>query len=283
MKTKLDKYFGNGSIYLLMMIIAGLMAFPFLWIISSSLKDALEIRQFPPSVFPKLIRWENYTRVLTDSVFWGYSRNTLILIIGNTLGTVISSSLVAYPLARMDFKGKNFIFALIIATMMVPTITLIIPQYLMFSKFGWLDSLLPMIIPAFFAYPYNVFLFRQFFRGIPKSLDEAAYIDGCNRFQVYVKILVPLSKSIFITIAVLSSIFWWNELLQPLIYVNSDTWKTLTIGTLTRYRYFNGNLNIVSWNILMSVSTILIIPPMLLYLFASRYLVEGIKTSGTKG
>ena len=283
MKTKLDKYLGTGSIYILMMIIAGLMAFPFLWIISSSLKDALEIRQFPPSVFPKLIHWENYTRVLSDTVFWGYSRNTLILIIGNTLGTVISSSLVAYPLARMDFKGKNIIFALIIATMMVPTITLIIPQYLMFSKFGWLDSLLPMIIPAFFAYPYNVFLFRQFFRGIPKSLDEAAYIDGCNRFQVYVKILVPLSKSIFITIAVLSSIFWWNELLQPLIYVNSDTWKTLTIGTLTRYRYFNGNLNIVSWNILMSVSTILIIPPMLLYLFASRYLVEGIKTSGTKG
>jgi multiple sugar transport system permease protein len=281
MKTK--KIQLNSSIqYLLMIVVALIMVFPFFWILSSSLKDALEIRQFPPSFLPKTFQWENYLRVLSDSVFWGYSRNTLILILGNTVGTLISSSLVAYPLARMEFKGKNFIFSLIIATMMVPTITLIIPQYLMFSKIGWLDTLLPMIVPACFAYPYNVFLFRQFFRGIPKSMDEAAAIDGCNKFQVYSKILIPLSKSVFVTIAVLSAVFWWNELLQPLIYVNSDTWKTLTIGTMTRYRYFNGNLNIVSWNILMAVSTILIIPPMLLYLLASKSLVEGIKTSGMK-
>lgn len=269
--------------YVIMSIIGVIMIFPILWIISSSLKTMLEISQFPPKLIPSVPQWSNYKVILSDPYLYVYLRNTLILIVGNTVGTVFSSALVAYPLARMDFKGKNLIFGIIIATMMVPTTTLIIPQYLLFSKFGWLDSLLPMIIPSFFAYPYNVFLFRQFFKTIPKSIDEAAYIDGCSKFTIFTKMLVPLSKPIFVTIGVLSSIFWWNELLQPLVYVNSDIVKPLTIGTMTRYRYFTGNAQLVSWDKLMVVTTLMIIPPMILYLLASKQLTEGIKTSGMKG
>ncbi len=268
--------------YFLMILVAVIMFFPFIWIFSSSLKSVLQINQYPPSIIPKDPKWENYTVILGDPVFWKFVRNTIILILGNTVGTILSSSFVAYPLARMNFRGKNFIFGLIIATMMVPAITLITPQYLMFSSFGWLDTLLPMIVPAFFAYPYNVFLFRQFFRSIPMSIDEAANIDGCNRLEVFVKILLPLSKSIVITIGVLSAVFWWNELLQPLIYVNNNEWKTLTIGMMTRYRYFGSSLNIVAWDLLMACATIMIIPPIILYLTGSKYLVEGIKTSGMK-
>lgn len=269
--------------YIVMILIALIMFFPFVWIFSGSLKDVFEISKFPPRIIPEVVHWENYTKVLKDPVMWGYLRNTLLLIVGNTLGTVISSSLVAYPLARLEFKGKNFIFTVIIATMMVPGITLIIPQYLMFNSFGWLDTLLPMIVPSFFGYPYNVFLFRQFFRSIPKSLDESAYIDGCGKLGTYFRILLPLSKPVFATIGVLSAVFWWNELSQPLIYINSDTWKPLTIGLMTRYKFFSGNVNIVSWNSLMAVSMLMIIPPVLLYVFGSKQLTEGIKTSGLKG
>lgn len=269
--------------YIIMSIIAVIMFFPIVWIISSSLKTMLEISQFPPKIFPKIPQWSNYQIILSDAHLYVYLKNTLILIIGNTVGTVFSSALVAYPLARMEFKGKNVVFGIIIATMMVPITTLIIPQYLLFSKLGWLDTLLPMIVPSFFAYPYNVFLFRQFFRTIPESIDEAAYIDGCSKFTIFTKMLVPLSKPIFVTIGVLSSIYWWNELLQPLVYINSDAVKTLTIGTLTRFKYFTGNAQLVTWDKLMVVTTLMIIPPMILYLCASTQLTEGIKTSGMKG
>jgi multiple sugar transport system permease protein len=283
MKSSTKKRNKKTFFYILMSIIAVLMFFPIIWIISSSLKTMLEISQFPPKIFPSHPQWENYKVILSDPYLYIYLRNTLILIVANTVGTVFSSALVAYPLARMDFKGKNLVFGIIIATMMVPTTTLIIPQYLLFSKFGWLDTLLPMIIPSFFAYPYNVFLFRQFFKTIPTSIDEAAYIDGCSKFTIFTKMLVPLSKPIFVTIGVLSSIFWWNELLQPLIYINSDIVKPLTIGTMTRYKFFTGNAQLVTWDKLMVVTTLMIIPPMILYLCASKQLTEGIKTSGTKG
>jgi multiple sugar transport system permease protein len=199
-----------------------------------------------------------------------------------TFGTLISSSLVAYPLARMNFWGKNVIFAIIVGTMMIPNIALIIPQYIMFGKIGWLDSLLPMIVPAFFAYPYNVFLFRQFFRSIPKELDEAATIDGCNKAGVFFNILVPISKPVFITIGMLSCVFWWNELTQPVFFINSDKWRTLTIALMTTFMYTSGNAFVINWPSIMAASTLMIIPPMVLYLFGSKFLVGGIKTSGLK-
>ena len=167
--------------------------------------------------------------------------------------------------------------------MLVPEISLIIPKYIMFGKIGWLDSLLPMIIPAFFAFPYNVFLFRQFLRSIPKELDEAAIIDGCSHIGLFFRVIAPLSKPIYVTIGILSSVYWWNELTQPVFYLNSDTWRTLTIALMTTFTYVRGDAFVVSWPTIMAASTLMIVPPMLLYLFGSKYLVEGIKTSGIKG
>ena len=198
--------------------------------------------------------------------------------IGNTVGTLISSAVVAYPLARMNFKGKNIIFGLILATMMVPAIATIIPQFILFRSFGWIDSFKPMIVPAFFAYPYNVFLFRQFFRGLPKDLDEAAVIDGCNRVQIFTKILVPLAKPAFITVGVLSSVFWWNEIFQPLIYINTESLKPLTIGVLSAFKVQFVN----QWHLQMAFSVLMMLPPIILFTFAQKYLVDGIKTSGLK-
>ncbi|HOA98931.1 carbohydrate ABC transporter permease [Candidatus Sordicultor fermentans] len=264
--------------YLVMVVVAIIMFFPILWIIASSFKPLIEFNSYPPSLFPSHLYFKNYTELFLQSKIFIYLRNTLILIIGNTLGTLLSSSIVAYPLARMEFKGRDLIFGIILATMMVPSFVTIIPQYLLFREFRWLDTFLPMIVPAFFAYPYNVFLFRQFYRTIPRELDEAAKIDGCNSWQIFWRIIVPLSRPIFITIGVLSSIFWWNEFFTPLIFIDSENLKPLSVGSYS----FSRTMFIVRWDLLMAMSTIMIVPPMILYLFTRRYIMEGIKTTGIK-
>ena len=265
--------------YLLLIVVAIIMIFPILWIVSSSLKSLIGISAYPPQLIPKEIHFENYVEAFTRGDIFVYLKNTLILIIGCTTGTLISSSIVAYPLARMNFAGKKIMFGLILATMMVPATATIIPQYIMFSKFRWLNSFLPIIVPAFFAFPYNVFLFRQFYRTIPISIDEAALIDGCNRWDIFIKMVVPLSRPTFITIGVLSSVFWWNELFIPLIYIDSDRLKPLTVGALTTFK----NLFIQRWDLQMAMCVVMILPPMILYLFTQKYISEGIKSTGMKG
>lgn len=269
-------------ITLVKIMVAVIMFSPIIWIISGGFKTLTEFTT-STNIIPKKPTLEAYSYIFNYSEFFKYFRNTVLLMLGTGIGTLISSSLVAYPLARMDFPGKNLIFALIIGTMMVPGIALIIPQYIMFGKIGWLDTLLPMIVPAFFAYPYNVFLFRQFFRSIPKELDEAAIVDGCSHGGIFFRVLAPLSKPTYATIAVLSSVYWWNELTQPVFYLNSDKWRTLTIALMTSFMYIKGNAFVINWPTIMAASTLMIIPPMLLYFFGSGYLVEGIKTSGLKG
>lgn len=270
------------SIFIFKCLIGFIMISPILWIFTGGFKSLTEFVTLP-YLLPQEFTLENYEYIFFHSNFFLYLRNTIILIIGTGVGTVISSALVAYPLARMDFPGKNLIFTIIIATMMIPGIALIIPQYIMFGKIGWLDSLLPMIVPAFFAFPYNVFLLRQFYRGIPYDLDEAAILDGCTDVGVFFKVIVPLSKPVFVTIIVLSSVFWWNELTQPVFFTNTEHWRTLTIALMTSFMYTSGNSFVINWPSIMAASTLMIIPPILLYLFGSRYLVEGIKSSGLKG
>lgn len=280
--AKAKKRAGRISILILKILVAFIMFSPIIWVFSGSFKTLTEFTT-SSNIIPKNFTWENFRYIFNNSNYFLYVRNTVLLMGGATLGTLISSSLVAYPLARMEFAGKNVIFAIIVGTMMIPNIALIIPQYIMFGKIGWLDSLLPMIIPACFAYPYNVFLFRQFFRSIPKELDESAYIDGCSKMGVFFKVLVPLSKPTFATIGVLSCVFWWNELTQPVFYINSDQWRTLTIALMTTFMYTSGNAFVINWPSIMAACTLMIIPPMILYLCGSRFLVEGIKTSGLKG
>lgn len=280
--VKTKKTVTRAFIMLLKILIAFIMFSPIIWVFSGSFKELTEFTT-SPSIIPKSATLENFKYIFFNSNYLLYIRNTVLLMVGTTAGTLLSSSFVAYPLARMEFPGKNVIFAIIVGTMMIPNIALIIPQYIMFGKIGWLDSLLPMMVPAFFAYPYNVFLFRQFFRSIPRELDESATIDGCTRVGVFFKVLVPLSKPTFATIGVLSCVFWWNELTQPVFFINSDKWRTLTIALMTTFMYTSGNAFVINWPSIMAASTLMIIPPMILYLFGSKFLVEGIKTSGLKG
>ncbi|TPF93986.1 carbohydrate ABC transporter permease [Bifidobacterium sp. UTBIF-78] len=267
--------------YVVMIIVALFMFFPIYWIFCNSLKTLTGISSWPPQLFPSDPQWSNYAEVLSNPSTLLYLRNTLILCVFNTLGTLLSSSIVAYPLARMHFKGRGVVFGIIIATMMVPTATLVIPQYLLFRAFGMLDSFWPLILPSFFAQPYNVFLFRQFFVSIPDSIDEAAMLDGCNRWQAFWKVIVPLGKPIFITVGIMSASFWWNELFTPLVFIDSDELKPLTVGALTSFQLAGGG-NQTNWPLQMAFSMLMIIPPAILYIFCSKYITEGIKTSGMK-
>lgn len=280
--AKTKRLWKNVIMYVVKILVALIMFLLIIWIITGGFKTLTEFTT-SSNIIPKKVTFENFIYIFKNSNIWLYTRNTVLLMVGTTAGTLISSSLVAYPLARMEFRGKNLIFSIIIATMMIPNIALIIPQYIMFGKLGWLDSLFPMIIPAFFAYPYNVFLFRQYFRSIPKELDESATIDGCNKMQIFFKVLAPLSKPTYATIAVLSCVFWWNELTQPVFYINSDQWRTLTIALMTSYMYTSGNAFVINWPSIMAAATLMIVPPMVLYFCGNQFLVGGIKTSGLKG
>jgi multiple sugar transport system permease protein len=267
--------------YALLIAVALFMLFPIYWIVISSLKTLPGISESPPTFFPTDPQWQNYLTVFEKTNVLAYLRNSLILVIANTVGTLISSALVAYPLARMRFRGGPAIFVLILATMMVPAVTTIIPQYLLFRQFGMLDTLLPLILPSFFAAPYNVFLFRQFFKTIPTSIDEAAKIDGCNNFQVFTRMIVPLAKPVFITVGVLSAISWWNELFLPLIFIDSDDLKTITIGSVQAF-IRAGGVGLRDWNLQMAFSVLMVIPPMVIYMVANKYISQGIKTTGAK-
>lgn len=267
--------------YMILIAVAIVMLLPVFWIASNSLKTLVGMSEYPPRLIPSNPKFENYITVMKSKNGLLYFRNTLILIIGNTLGTLISSAIVAYPLARINFKGRNVIFGLILATMMVPAAVTIIPQFILFKHLKWLNSFLPLIVPSFFAYPYNIFLFRQFFKTIPKSVEEAAFIDGCSHFKIFWKIFVPLAKPVFITVGILSSIYWWNELFLPLVFIDSEDLKPLTVGLITSFKV-QGGQNLIAWNLQMAMSMIMIIPPILLYLIGSKYITTGIKTSGQK-
>lgn len=280
--AKSKKIAGMIGFTLIKAIIAVVMFLPIIWILTGGFKTVAEFTT-SGSVLPQNPTLENFQYIFYHSNLLGYTRNTVILMLGTTIGTLLSSALVAYPLARMEFRRKRLVFSIIVATMLIPNIALIIPQYIMFGKIGWLDSLLPMIVPSWFAYPYNVFMMRQFFRTIPRELDEAAEIDGCSSLGILFRILVPISRPTFVTIGVLSCVFWWNELTQPVFYINSDTWRTLTIALMTSFMYTSSNTFVISWPTIMAAATLMILPPMLLYLFGSKYLIGGIKTGGLKG
>jgi multiple sugar transport system permease protein len=272
---------GSLAKYVILVAVSLVMLFPIYWIVASSLKTLSGISSSPPIFFPTDPQWQNYLAIFQKPNVMTYLRNSAILVFANTAFTLISSSLVAYPLARMRFLGRGAIFALILATMMVPSVTVVLPQFLLFREFGWLDSLLPMIIPSLFAAPYNVFLFRQFFMTIPVSVDEAARLDGCTRFGVFFRIIVPLAKPIFITVGVLSAISWWNELFLPVIYINSDALKPLALGATTAFIRVGG-MGIHEWHEQMAFAMLMAVPPMITYAIASRYISGGIKTTGSK-
>ena len=271
------------SIVLHIIVIAlGLVfAFPLYWMIITSLKSVQELDLIPPSLYPMNPQPQNYPEALLNPnryfplFFW----NTIVYTVLAIAGNLISNTLVGYGFARIPFRGRNFLFILVLSTLMVPSQVLLIPQYLLFKQFGWLDSILPLVIPAFFGSAFYTFLLRQFFMTIPRELDEAAVLDGANHFDIFWRIILPLSRPILITVFALSFVAHWNDFFGPLIYLNSKEKMVASVAL----RLFVVPGFETPMHLLMAASVVSVAPVIIIFLFAQRSFVRGITMSGLKG
>lgn len=255
---------------------------PFFWTISISLKQIKELFQFPPLLLPETLQWVNYREVWTRVPFGTWVVNTVIIATSSVIGTLLTSSLVAYSFARYKYPGRDVFFMATLSTMMLPAEVTIIPQYLGFRELDLLDTLWPLIIPSWLGGgAFYIFLLRQFFMTIPRDLDDAARIDGASGFTIFWNIMLPLARPALATVAVISFIAHWDEFLRPLIYLNSPDRFPLSLGL----RYFNnkGNETDPLDHLLMAAAIMVTVPCLILFFCTQRYFVKGVVTSGIKG
>lgn len=251
---------------------------PLLWMFSTSLKPDDEVFAFPPRFLPTSWDWNNYVLGWTALPFNTYLINTIIVTTSNVLGNLISCSLPAYAFARLRARGSNLLFMLVLATMMVPFQVTMIPTFILFTNLGWVNTFLPITVPAWFGWPFSIFLLRQFFMGLPRELDDAARIDGCSYFRIYWNIILPLSKPALATIAIFGFIGNWNNFLGPLIYINKQELYTLALGlNLFRGQY------VTYYNQLMAVSLLALAPILIVFFFTQKQFIQGIALTGIKG
>jgi multiple sugar transport system permease protein len=270
---------GRGLVWLLLCGGALLMTAPFLWMVSTSLKETAQVWVFPPQWLPNPVRWQNYTEALTILPFGRYALNTLIITVATTLGVVLSSSLCAYGFARIQFPGRDLIFMIVLTAIMIPYAVLLIPQYIMFRSLGWIDSYLPLTVPVWFGGgAFNIFLLRQFFRTIPAELSDAARIDGASELGIYWRIIMPLAGPALATVAIFTVLNTWNDFLGPLVYISSQDKFTLALG-LAQFR----GLYATQWQYLMAASTVVVVPTLVLFFLAQRYFIQGVVLTGLKG
>lgn len=253
---------------------------PFFWLVSSSLKAPYEIYVFPPKWIPNPPRWENYVEVFNAVPVLVYFYNTAFITVLSTFGIVLSSALAAYGFARLRFRGRDVMFALILSTIMLPFAATMIPVYIMFTQLGWVGTFLPLIVPSFFGGPITIFLLRQFFRTIPMELEDAARIDGASRPRIFLTIILPLARPALTVVTVLAFLSNWNDFLAPLIYLQRRPMYTLALG-LNALQYLEGGLDWTHY--VMVLATFMVAPVVIIYFLAQRALVEGIILTGLKG
>ncbi len=251
---------------------------PIFWMVTTSLKDSSQVMAYPPVWLPWPPKWDNYEIAVNAIPFLLYLRNTVTICFFTIIGTLISSTLVAYSLAKIPWPGRNALLILILSTMMLPFPVTMIPLFITFAKLGWVNTFKPLIVPAFLGNAFYIFLLRQFFMTIPAELSDAARIDGASEFGIFSRIILPLSKPVLAVVALFQFLGSWNDFLGPLIYLQSNEKYTLAIG-LQMYR----TTNWVEWELLMAASTLVVIPILILFFFAQRTFIEGIAITGIKG
>jgi ABC-type glycerol-3-phosphate transport system permease component len=268
------------GLYALIFLLAVCYAFPFFWAVSLSLKPVSELDQIPPRLLPIIPTWSNYPKALFDPTryFPLFFYNTVVYVGLSVLGKVLSCTLVAFGFARIPFKGRTFLFVLVLSTMMLPDQVLLIPQFLLFKQLGWLDSIKPLVIPNFFASAFYVFLLRQFFMSIPRELDEAAVMDGAGYPDIYWRIILPLSMPVLITVVALSFVGHWNEFFGPLIYINGKD-RFLVAMALRLFIVPGQQLPV---NQLMAASVATLLPVIVVFLVCQRYIVRGVTLTGLR-
>ncbi len=277
---RMGNWVHDSVVYTLLVLLSVIFLFPFYWMILSALKPDYKIFLWPPEWIPNPPIWSNFPDAFANPLlpFPRFFVNTMIIEIGMIAGRLISCVLIAYGFARLEAPGKDALFAVLLATLMLPDAVTWIPRYILFSRMGWVDTYLPLIVPAWFGEAYAIFLMRQFFMSIPRELEEAAVLDGANTLQIIWQVIVPLSYPVIAVIVILSFRDIWNDLRTPLLYLNQVSQYTVTVGLA----YFNGQYS-VKMNLLMAASVVCMLPVVILFFFAQRAFVEGISLTGIKG
>jgi multiple sugar transport system permease protein len=273
-----NRNIGKWIIHILLVLMSIVCIFPFFWLLRSSFMTSGEIFAMPMPWLPEPFLVDNYTKALTQVPFATYFVNTLIVVLINMVGNIFSSSFTAFGFSRIEFKGRNFFFMLVLSTMMIPSSVILIPQFFGWKTVGAYDTFWPLIIPAFFVNAFFIFLLKQFYASIPKDYDEAAFMDGANYLTIYSKVILPLSRPALATVGVFTFMWNWNDFFGPLIYLKEREHYTLALGLQS----FMGQY-VSQWNYLMAASTVVIIPMIVLFFFAQRAFIEGITFSGIKG
>jgi ABC-type glycerol-3-phosphate transport system permease component len=257
---------------------------PLIWLVSSSLKPEGQVFEYPPNFIPRSFEWSNYPDALVQFPFIVSGLNTLTIVVGVLMGRLLTASLAAYGFARLRFPGRNVLFVLVLTTLMIPYHVILIPQYLIFRDLGWLNTLKPLIVPAWFGGgAFFIFLLRQFFMTIPREYDDAARIDGCGFIQVWWHIIMPMSLPALGAVAIFTFMGEWNDFLAPLIYLNTPEKQTLAIAVEQWRRSSVHTGYNHQWNHIMAVATVVTVPPLLIFFFAQRHFIQGVVISGIKG
>lgn len=264
--------------YLLLMVLALFFLVPLYWMFSTALKNQQQTFAIPPEWVPSPAQWANFSQVFTEVPFARFFVNTIFLVVMNIIGQLFAVTLVGYGFARLRFPGRSFLFLLMLSTLMIPYQVTLVPRFILFAKLGMINSYVPLILPAFTGSPFLIFLVRQYMMSIPYDLDEAAYIDGASRFQVFLRIILPLARPALVLVTVFTFIDVWNDFLQPLIYLNKPEMFTVSLGL----SFFQGARE-TNWNLLMAASVLAMLPPLMLFFFAQKQLIGGISIEGLKG
>lgn len=270
---------GNAGHYLLLTLVSAVMIIPFVWMLSTSLKEPADVFVFPPQLIPSPVRWANYIDVLKSIPFHLFYWNSLYIAVLVTAGTILFSSMAGYSFARIPFRGRNLVFLLLLSTMMIPNEVIAIPMFLFMRELGWLNTHLPLIVLPIFGAGgiFGVFVMRQFFSGIPKELEEAAMIDGCSRFRIYSTIMLPLARPAIATLVIFTFLTSWNDFFDPLIFINDRVLMTLPLA-LSLFTDESGT----AWNLLMSASVMATVPLLIIFFFAQKQFIEGVAMTGLK-
>ncbi len=264
------------TVYLLLIIGSISFLFPLIWMVATALKPTTQIYAYPPVWWPSPLDWSNFIEAINFFPFWIYFRNSAIVTVLVVVGSVYSAAFVAYGFSKLNWKGRDWLFFFVLATLMIPAQVLMIPQYVIFTRIGWVDTLLPLIVPAFFGGgAFNIFLFRQYYRTIPKEYSDAARIDGCSEFRIFWQIVLPQSKPAMATAAIFAFLWTWNDFMGPVIYLHSPENFTLPIG-LRAFQQQTGT----EWDLLMAASLLVMLPVIVLFFILQRYFVAGMSMSG---
>jgi multiple sugar transport system permease protein len=271
----------SAALYVLLLSVSGIFVLPLLWMVSVALQDARGVFAQPFRWIPPVLHAENFAEVTHLVPFGRYLVNTVVITSTVMVGTLLSSSLVAYGFSRLRFRGRDTLFALCLSTMMLPAQVTMVPLYILFARLGWIDTFLPLIVPAFFGTPFYIFLLRQFFLTIPREYDEAALLDGAGRFRIYWSIVLPLARPAVLTVAAFTFIGTWNDFFGPLIYVNSPVNATLTLGLNMLKSQIVGT-GMTQWHLLMAAAVLVMLPNIIVFFLAQKYLVRGISMGGLR-